>query len=84
MKTENLEEAVRIEVARYLKLIMIERGWTIRALAAESGLSVATIVCYRRGTRDQAFGKLVVLADAMGVQPTELMGKFWLSKGTRN
>jgi hypothetical protein len=67
------EQRIRDTFARLLKVEMIENQITIRQLAAVSGVSVASLVCYRNASRDCPIVKVYALAKAMGIPVRNLI-----------
>ena len=60
-----------------LRRLRILKGFTVRGLAEEAGISTSTITVLERRKRNDRFHPptLVKLADALGVDSTELIGE---------
>ena len=50
-----------------------ERGWSQEALAGEAGLHWTYVGSVERGERNISLRNIVVLADALGIDPGELV-----------
>lgn len=56
-----------------LKKIMEEKSITSQALADKSGIPKQTIDQYRTGRREPSFTKGIIIAQALGVDPRDLI-----------
>jgi transcriptional regulator with XRE-family HTH domain len=53
-------------LGRRLYELRVAKGWTLEALALESGLSVSTVRTTERGTHEPSLFTAICLADALG------------------
>jgi transcriptional regulator with XRE-family HTH domain len=56
-----------------LKALREDRAFSVRDLAEEAGISTDTITAYEKGRRKAWPRNVRKLADALGVEPRELM-----------
>ena len=66
-------QEIRDRFAVYLKAIMLEKGYTIKALAEDTGLGFSTIVSYRGATKSCSLVNLVYIAEVLEVRVGELV-----------
>ncbi len=62
-----------MQVHEKLKVMRLCKGWTQEDLAEKLGWSVNTYAKIERGEADVKLDKLKQIADAIGVEPTELL-----------
>lgn len=64
----------RKAVGLRLHMLRYEKGWTLRELAAETGISESMLSRYERGTHPMKDEQLMALAQVFGTSPDELLG----------
>lgn len=68
------DEEVVAEVGRRLRSVRLQRGWSMDAVAEQSGLvSHGALGSYERGKREPKVSVLVHLAEVYGVPPAVLL-----------
>lgn len=72
MPAERTESVLR-SIAANVRRLRSRRGWTQEVLAEKAGLDVRYVQRVERATLNLSVGKLVAMADALGVGPAVLM-----------
>ena len=67
----------RVLFGKRLAEMRRQKGWSQEKLALESGLARSYLGGVERGQRNIAVGNICKLAQALGVEPAELM-RFWV------
>lgn len=67
------DETVTVRVARRVRLLREERGWTTPELGRRAGLGRATVFRVENGEREPAASTLEALAKALGVSVNALL-----------
>lgn len=65
------QDRLRRELGRQVRLVRIERGWTLRDLSEASGVSVSQLSSIERGTHLPSVESLVAIAGALGSKPSD-------------
>ncbi|KAA0272725.1 MAG: XRE family transcriptional regulator [Acidobacteria bacterium] len=68
---ERPQDRLRQELGRHIRLARTERGWTLKELSDESGVSVSQLSSIERGAHLPSLESLVAVAIALGRQPSE-------------
>lgn len=64
---------IRRQLARNLKRLRLEKGWSQEELAYQAGLHRTYVSGVERGVRNPTITIVAVLAKALGVSPAELL-----------
>ena len=73
-RLSTIADKIAAEVGRAVKARREGLGFTLRALAARSGVSSSTISDIERGTKSPTISTLSLLADSLGVPISALLG----------
>ncbi len=68
---ERPQDRLRQELGRHIRLARTERGWTLKELSDESGVSVSQLSSIERGAHLPSLESLVAVAIALDRQPSD-------------
>ena len=68
-------DALRVQFSRRLRALRRDSGVTQMELSASTGLSQGYLSRLERGTCEPSLSQLAVIADALGVHPSELLSE---------
>lgn len=71
----NRDEKVIRTFGKNLRVARLARGLSMRKLALEAGLDHGTILAIEKGKSNPTLTTIVLLAEALGVDPGELLPK---------
>jgi DNA-binding NtrC family response regulator len=66
-------DRLRDQLGRRIKLLRVERSWSLKELAAASGISVSQLSSIERGAHMPSMESLLALCTALEVKPSELL-----------
>ena len=66
-------DRLRGQLGRRIKVLRVERGWSLKELAASSGISVSQLSSIERGAHMPSMESLLALCTALEVKPSELL-----------
>lgn len=64
------QDRLRLELGRQVRLARIDRGWTLKELSENSGLSVSQLSSIERGAHLPSLESLLLIAEALEVKPS--------------
>jgi transcriptional regulator with XRE-family HTH domain len=64
---------LREQLGRRIKMLRVERGWSLKDLAKQSGISVSQLSSIERGAHMPSMESLLALARALETKPSELL-----------
>lgn len=64
------QDRLRLELGRQIRLARTEKGWTLRDLSDESGVSVSQLSSIERGAHLPSLESLLSIATALGHKPS--------------
>ena len=64
---------MRDQLGRRIKVLRVERGWSLKELAGSSGISVSQLSSIERGAHMPSMESLLALCTALEVKPSELL-----------
>ena len=67
-------ERVRERLGQRIKMLRVERGWSLKDLAGASKLSISQASSIERGTNLPSIESLLAISGALGKKPSELLG----------
>lgn len=67
----SVQDRLRSELGRQVRLARTARGWTLRDLSEASGLSVSQLSSIERGAHLPSLDSLLAVAHALGAQPSD-------------
>lgn len=71
---ERPQDRLRQELGRHIRLARTERGWTLKELSDESGVSVSQLSSIERGAHLPSLESLVAVAIALDRKPSDWLG----------
>ncbi len=66
-------DRLRDQLGRRIKVLRVERGWSLKELAGVSGISVSQLSSIERGAHMPSVESLLALCTALEVKPSELL-----------
>lgn len=67
------QDRLRDQLGKRIKVLRVERGWSLKDLAGASGVSVSQLSSIERGAHMPSIESLLSLSLALGVKPSELL-----------
>ena len=67
------QDRLRDQLGKRIKVLRTERGWSLKDLAAECGISVSQLSSIERGAHMPSVESLLALSLALGLKPSELL-----------
>lgn len=64
---------LRLSLGRRIRLLRLDRDWSLKNLADASKLSISLISCIERGIHLPSMESLVAIAGAFGLRPSQLL-----------
>lgn len=66
-------DRLRDQLGRRIKVLRVERGWSLKELAGSSGISVSQLSSIERGAHMPSIESLLALCTALEVKPSDLL-----------
>jgi DNA-binding NtrC family response regulator len=66
-------DRLRDQLGRRIKVLRVERNWSLKELAAASGISVSQLSSIERGAHMPSMESLLALCTALEIKPSELL-----------
>ena len=60
-------------LGRQIKILRVERGWSLKELAAQTGISVSQLSSIERGAHMPSIDSLLLLCESLGTKPSALL-----------
>jgi DNA-binding NtrC family response regulator len=67
------QERLRSSLGRQIKILRVERGWSLKDLAAQTGISVSQLSSIERGAHMPSMDSLLHLCESLGTKPSNLL-----------
>jgi DNA-binding NtrC family response regulator len=67
-------DRLRDQLGRRIKVLRVQRSWSLKELAGASGISVSQLSSIERGAHMPSMESLLALCTALEVKPSELLG----------
>ncbi len=67
------QERLHENLGRQVKLLRVEKNWSLKDLASHSGISVSQLSSIERGAHMPSIESLLHLCEALGTKPSELL-----------
>ena len=67
------QERLRESLGRQIKMLRVERGWSLKELAAQTGISVSQLSSIERGAHMPSIDSLLHLCQSLGTKPSVLL-----------
>lgn len=67
------QERLRASLGRQIKMLRVERGWSLKDLTGHTGISVSQLSSIERGAHMPSIESLLHLCEALGTKPSALL-----------
>ena len=70
---KSAQERLRESLGRQIKILRVERGWSLKEVAAQTGISVSQLSSIERGAHMPSIESLLHLCESLGTKPSTLL-----------
>jgi FixJ family two-component response regulator len=67
------QERLRDSLGRQIKILRVERGWSLKDLAGQTGISVSQLSSIERRAHMPSMDSLLLLCESLGTKPSALL-----------